>query len=135
MKIIIPGWLPVPKGRARSTRAGGHYTPARTRKAELLVWQHAILAMAGRQREDVLALELSVAFFFPIPAKTRKADRPFMVGCPHVGRPDLDNLLKLVKDALNGLVYRDDSQIARIYASKSYDYEPGCIIEVTHYDL
>lgn len=38
-------------------------------------------------------------------------------------RPDLDNLCKLVGDALNGVAYRDDSQIVRASISKLYS--PG----------
>ena len=30
------------------------------------------------------------------------------------GRPDLDNLVKLVTDALNGVAYRDDEQIQTV---------------------
>jgi Holliday junction resolvase RusA-like endonuclease len=38
----------------------------------------------------------------------------------HIKKPDLDNFVKAVKDALKGLVYRDDSQIVRLAASKDY---------------
>lgn len=34
------------------------------------------------------------------------------------GRPDLDNLVKAVKDAMTGVVYRDDSQIVELLAKK-----------------
>ena len=36
------------------------------------------------------------------------------------GKPDLDNALKLLFDALNGIVYQDDSQICGIKAGKIY---------------
>lgn len=32
----------------------------------------------------------------------------------HTGRPDLDNILKLVTDALHGRIFANDSQIAKI---------------------
>ena len=38
----------------------------------------------------------------------------------HTSKPDLDNLIKFVLDALNGSFYIDDSQIHRIQASKCY---------------
>lgn len=36
------------------------------------------------------------------------------------GKPDWDNLGKLVSDALNGVVYRDDAQICRAFVEKDY---------------
>lgn len=38
---------------------------------------------------------------------------------PHTLRPDGDNLEKYLNDALNGIVWRDDSQIAWLVRSKS----------------
>lgn len=36
-------------------------------------------------------------------------------------RPDIDNLVKLVTDALNGVAWKDDAQIAVQYAEKHWD--------------
>lgn len=38
-------------------------------------------------------------------------------------RVDLDNMVKLVTDAMNGLVYVDDNQIIEMTARKDYDKE------------
>ena len=35
-------------------------------------------------------------------------------------RPDTDNYIKLVTDAMNGIVYEDDNQIIAIQAAKFY---------------
>jgi Holliday junction resolvase RusA-like endonuclease len=37
------------------------------------------------------------------------------------GRPDADNVLKLVADAMNGIAYRDDAQIACATIVRGYD--------------
>lgn len=42
---------------------------------------------------------------------------------PHTTRPDGDNLEKFLNDALNGIVWKDDSQIAWMLRSKSYTYK------------
>ena len=39
-------------------------------------------------------------------------------------RPDIDNLAKLVIDALEGIFYADDKQVVKITASKCLDLEP-----------
>lgn len=55
-------------------------------------------------------LILSVEFVFP-----HKKKRGL-----HNKRPDIDNLLKPLKDALSGVVYKDDSQVCSINAIKTY---------------
>jgi len=50
-------------------------------------------------------------FYMPIPASWSKKERSYMCSRPHVKKPDLDNLIKLVKDAGNGIIWKDDSYI------------------------
>jgi Holliday junction resolvase RusA-like endonuclease len=38
----------------------------------------------------------------------------------HTLRPDADNLAKAVKDAMKGIVYRDDSQVVFLAIEKKY---------------
>ena len=38
----------------------------------------------------------------------------------HVYKPDADNLAKFVLDALNGVYYKDDSQIYELIVRKQY---------------
>ena len=48
----------------------------------------------------------------------------------HSGKPDLDNLVKLVSDAGNGILWRDDAQIVRLGAIKVYGAENETVINV-----
>ena len=48
----------------------------------------------------------------------------------HTCRPDVDNLAKPVEDALTGIAYRDDSQIARLCVSKVYKEPEGVEIVI-----
>ena len=43
----------------------------------------------------------------------------------HTKRPDLDNVVKAVKDAANGIVWRDDSQVCKMAAHKKTTYQGG----------
>jgi len=47
----------------------------------------------------------------------------------HIKKPDLDNLAKSVKDALQGLIYKTDSQIVELILRKRYElYEYGVAV-------
>ena len=48
------------------------------------------------------------------------------------GRPDLDNLIKGVMDALNGILWLDDAQVVRIHAGKEYGDTDQIIIETSN---
>jgi len=51
----------------------------------------------------------------------------------HDSRPDADNMLKAVKDALSGLIWRDDCQVSREVVEKyrcSGDEQPGVTVFV-----
>lgn len=51
--------------------------------------------------------------------------------CPKGTRPDLDNLVKLVNDALNGLAWLDDAQVVEFYADKVFDHRPETRVKIT----
>jgi Holliday junction resolvase RusA-like endonuclease len=59
-------------------------------------------------------VHLSIDFLFPLPKKGKSP------GDPYMATPDIDNLEKLVLDALNGLYYDDDRQVISLVASKRY---------------
>lgn len=62
-------------------------------------------------------LIMNVVFYMPIPKHKLKTH----VGLPHQSKPDVDNLLKMVFDVANGIIYHDDSQICEVTARKIYD--------------
>ncbi len=39
------------------------------------------------------------------------------------GKPDLDNVVKLIGDALNGIIWRDDSQIVDLHVARRFSTE------------
>ena len=48
----------------------------------------------------------------------------------HTVKPDVDNLVKLVLDSLNGIVYQDDKQVARLELIKVYGDTGITIVKV-----
>jgi len=117
--------VPIGKARAHVT-ARGTFTPTKTRNAEAAVALIAKGAMNGRQ----IALGRVIAAIeavMPIPASWSKAKRQDAISSVvrPTGRPDADNISKLVLDACNGIVYADDSQIVDLTVTKFYGTEPG----------
>jgi Holliday junction resolvase RusA-like endonuclease len=97
----IPG-SPVSKERARRGRNGRFYTPAKTRNAENTVVACVRQAIPGLQVDEASVFRVEVVFH----TATRR-------------RRDIDNMLKLLLDALNGVVWHDDSQIQEVSMSLS----------------
>lgn len=118
------------KGRPRFGR-GRTYTDATTRRYEEHLGNQATIAMIGR---ELLTGPLRVKVYaeFPIPASWPKWKRTAATARAvyHTGRPDTDNLVKVI-DALNGIVWRDDSQVAHVTAWKRYGPEPHLSIIVS----
>lgn len=119
--VTIPG-PPIGKGRPRFSRASGHaFTPSPTRNREAYIRMLATEEMAGREPMTGPIAVVLLAAFEP-PASWSKVKRLKAIGgnLAPTGRPDLDNLLKLATDALNGIVFRDDAQIISVQATKTY---------------
>jgi Holliday junction resolvase RusA-like endonuclease len=68
-------------------------------------------------------IELNVIFFMALPANKKVANE-YMKQKYHIKKPDNSNLTKFVEDVAIGVLYEDDCIIARIFATKMYDYNP-----------
>ena len=128
--VIIPG-KPIAKGRPRMGHNGRVYTPERTSGAqERLAW--ALREACPVPLEGPLCLD--VTFCFKMPKSFSKTRRQMIEdgGGPwYTGRPDLDNLVKLLCDSANGVIYKDDAQVVWIEATKQYDTEDKTIVTVS----
>ena len=77
------------------------------------------------------AVAVMVKFKMPIPASWPKAKREEAAnGMMHTKKPDLDNLVKGLFDAVNGLCWVDDNRVSSVIASKEYSDEPGIDITI-----
>ena len=108
---------PVPWARPRISRGKGFHNTAKTDAARRLIGIRLFQEWRGRGGPIKDAIHLRLVFYFRQPAKPT---RPYPTRC------DLDNLVKLVCDALTGLLYADDRQIQSIEASKFYASEGLC---------
>lgn len=120
MKQLTIDGVPVAKGRPRFSRYGA-YTPKKTQEYEEYV-KMCWLAKYGSIQPSEQSLEMNIVFYLPIPKSVNKKQRAEMLDgrIKHTKKPDIDNLIKSVLDALNGIAYSDDSQIIKVTAVKRY---------------
>lgn len=85
---------------------------------------HAFCDELRLQFNGTLTDRVEINFYMPMPPSWSKKKRAMMSGAPHQQRPDIDNLLKAVFDALCA----EDSHIYEVKASKYWAEEPGISI-------
>ncbi|MCP1758022.1 RusA family crossover junction endodeoxyribonuclease [Bradyrhizobium elkanii] len=125
---------PQGKGRARAFVRGGHvghYTPEKTRSYEGMIRTAAMQELGTRPAFDE-PLEFVLRAVFPVPASwsERKRQQAITGDIKPGKKPDLDNIAKAWNDALNGVVYRDDSLICRMTLDKRYGPQPLVVCTV-----
>lgn len=126
---------PVGKARPRFNRRQGRtYTPAETENAEANI--RAAWAAAGSPRLPDGPITLTIEVHVTRPKSHYRVNGLLSaVGRRNVlptSRPDLDNIAKLVQDALNGLAWRDDAQVANLIVERWYAASP--LVRVTAWD-
>lgn len=127
IKLTLP-IEPVAWGRVKRGRFGQAYVPEKTARFE-----SEAARLIKRAIGPSLPLEgplFLVARFILSPPHRPKWKEPAV-------RPDLDNYLKAIKDAANGLLWFDDAQVVKVEARKLYamDGTSACIeLEVGRYE-
>lgn len=133
--FVIPG-TPVGKGRPKFARRGNFvtaYTPEKTASYENLVKMAAAKAMAGRQI-IIGAVCVGIHLFVTPPASwSQKKQREAISGAGGVyptSKPDVDNVIKGIFDAMNEIVWKDDKQVVDVVVSKRYCTTARAVVEV-----
>lgn len=133
LEFTIPG-EPVAKGRPRMTRQGRAYTPQKTVNYETLIKECFAVAYPDHQPlTGPLGLKIDAHFTIPASWSQKKQLAAQNYAILPTKRPDVDNLIKCM-DALNGIAWRDDSQIVSVLANKFYSTRPRLEIEITEVD-
>lgn len=118
--FVIPGTARG-KQRPRATRTGRVYTPAQTVNQEAYIKMLAATAMRGFA-PFVGPLTASFHINVAVPKSYTKQQRKMIDEGKlwPTSKPDIDNVVKLLCDAMNGIVYGDDKQIVDLLVTKSY---------------
>lgn len=136
LQFTIDG-QPKGKPRHRYARQGDRitsYADAAGKAEEQRI--KAIAFVAQQQLAEPWALDgqysIEVTAYYPIPASRPKAwqDMAKAAQIRPIVKPDGDNILKLVCDALNGICWRDDAQAVIQIVSKHYGEEPRLEVRI-----
>lgn len=114
---------PVAQERARMGRGGRFYIPSKSANFKKEVVSQFIRQWIRQPLDMALYVEITFCFVKP---KTVKRQL-------HTVKPDVDNCTKILLDALNGYLWKDDSQIVGLSAFKRYDTQDG--IELNVYEI
>lgn len=112
---------PMPAPRPRFTSFGHTYMPSNyTERKETI----AELAKKSMQGYEPMQGELEMVLIFAMkPPKSLKKTDVYLCMCGEkrpVKRGDIDNLSKTIMDSLNGIAYKDDSQVVTLKSTKIY---------------
>lgn len=99
------------------------YTPLKTKNYEEQIKNGYIISVGNKmlfKPKEPVGIEIIACF--KIPKSARKKDVRLMLDktIKPTKKPDVDNIAKVVCDALNKLAYQDDAQIAEINVKKIY---------------
>lgn len=130
----VPGKI-TGKGRPRvNSYTGIVYTPTKTKDYETLVEQYFLLKYP-RFKEIVGRAKVTITAYFEVPKSTKKSDKENMLNniISPTKKPDIDNIVKIVLDAMNKLAFKDDTQITKLEVEKIYGIEEKLQIKIEEY--
>jgi Holliday junction resolvase RusA-like endonuclease len=105
----------------RSGRQGNYYYDS-----QIFEKERARIEMLTQDPYEIVQgpIYIDLTFYLPIPLSIGRVKRELLEGKPHDKKPDRDNLEKFIFDALRGVLYTDDAQIADGIVRKIYSLEP-----------
>jgi Holliday junction resolvase RusA-like endonuclease len=125
---------PVAFARMRiAARTGAHFVPAPQRNAMAALRIEAantMLHMGASVLDEPVSVELLAEL--PIPASWSKKRRNLAIlgYIRPATRPDIDNIFKLMADAFNGVIWRDDVLVVDVHMRKIYGLQPKLVVTV-----
>ncbi len=131
--FVIPG-AAVGKGRPKFARRGNFvtaYTPEKTASYENLV---KILASEAMQDHQIIEGPAKVAIWIWVTPPASWSQKKQRAALAHeilpTSKPDADNVLKGIFDAMNEIVWRDDKQVVELSVRKRYSETARVDVEV-----
>ena len=96
----------------------------------MVFWMPIPKSATKRFREEVACIDY--LDYLPIDVSKHARHNPTLFSILHVKRPDESNFQKMVEDALDGIYWKDDSQVQIGGAFKGYSHRPRTEVEVIY---
>ena len=80
-------------------------------------------------------VQVEINALFEVPKSTKKADKELMLSnqINPTKKPDIDNIVKIILDAMNGIAFKDDTQITKLNVEKTYSTPEKVQIKISQY--
>ena len=134
LRFTVPG-EPQGKGRARVGNIAGRarmFTPAKTVQYENLIALMAQDAMGGAdQFAGPVLIEVTMHCAVRASWSKKKQAQALAGEMYPTSKPDADNCLKAVCDALNGVAWKDDTQVTDVRMRKRFSETPRVEVIIT----
>lgn len=139
MKFEVIG-KPQGKGRPRFSSRGNFvktYTPQKTANYENWIKTCFLNQCKNFDSSYDGAVKVKIEAIYSVPKSYSKKKRAELLDfqMPYLHKPDVDNIAKCVCDALNGIAYKDDSQVSLLFIDKKYGLEDKLIVEIEYMDM
>lgn len=114
-----------------SSKTGRMYTPEATRSFEEKVkWSFTSKYNVSMKLSEKPFKAKITAIFKPADSLSKKKKEELIRKVDYTHKPDVDNIAKIILDSLNGLAYKDDSQVTALLVFKDYGEENKIIVEL-----
>lgn len=125
------------KGKARprvNTYTATAYTPSNTKDYENLIKQYFKIKYP-RYVPLENRVSVKIIAYFKIPKATSKKNTESMLNgeIAPTKKPDIDNIVKIILDALNKMAFKDDNQITKLEVEKVYGEVEKVYVKIEEY--
>ena len=121
MRFEVAGEV-IGKGRPRFTRQGRTYTPKKTLDYEKTIKRAYTSKYSYLSKKS---LRIKICAYLEVAKSHSKVKKQKMLDneLQCTKKPDVDNIVKVVLDALNKVAYQDDTQVVEVIAIKRWSDE------------
>ena len=113
-----------------NTYTGKAYTPVKTKNYEYLVRQLFVYKypkFVPFEKE----IKINIIAYFEVPKVSKRKEAEMLAGkIRPTKKPDIDNITKIILDALNKFAYKDDAQIVEAEIIKKYARTPKVLVRI-----
>ena len=133
VQYSVPG-EPRGKGRPKFARRGNFvktYTDAKTASYEDQIRFYALKAMGdSKVIEGAVRVFVSIRMAVPKSYSQKRREACLNGSDKPLKKPDWDNVAKSICDAMNGIIYVDDTQIVEAHITKQYAQQAEVVVLV-----